>query len=181
MGWLIFDQIHKHLDDLKPEILLHRRTCEDCFPKCPAGALAPYGNLTWGDTAWTITHLDRHTGVGMVCISNMDCFGLTPLRDQTRRCCPGSGVSASAQTAPGSLGVARCTNSGARLEPPQIARRRRSASGYKRQIATSGPPSVSRWHISVACRRRPTIGWPPSAHHRLATGGPPSAGHCWKI
>ena len=60
----------------------------------------------------------------------------------------------------------------------QIARRRRSASGYRPQIATSGPPSVSRWHISVACRRRPTIGWPPSAHHRLATGGPPSAGHC---
>ena len=27
----------------------------------------------------------------------------------------------------------------------QRARRRRSASGYERQIATSGPPPVSRW------------------------------------
>ena len=50
-------------------------------------------------------------------------------------------------------------------ELPQIARRRRSASGYKRQIATSGPPPVSR------CS-------PTSAHRRLATVGPPSAGHC---
>ena len=63
----------------------------------------------------------------------------------------------------------------------QIARRRRSASGYKRQIATSGPPSVSRWLAGgtfplladvgppSAGHRRPTIGLPPAGHRRLAT------------
>ena len=41
-----------------------------------------------------------------------------------------------------------------------LARRRRSASGYKRQITTSGEPMAS----------RPTIGLPPPAgHRRLAT------------
>ena len=65
--------------------------------------------------------------------------------------------------------------------PPQIARRRRSASGYKRQIATSGPPPVSRWLASGTFplladvgppsdgHRRPTIGWPPAGHRWLAT------------
>ena len=51
----------------------------------------------------------------------------------------------------------------------QIAWRHRSASGYKRQIATSGPPSVSRWLAGGT--------FPLLADHRLATVGPPSACH----
>ena len=59
---------------------------------------------------------------------------------------------------------------------PQIARRRRSASGYKRQIATSGPPSVSRWLAGGTFPLLADVG-PPSAGHRRPTIGLPLAGH----
>ena len=71
------------------------------------------------------------TDVGRVCISYMDRFGLAQLRDAIRRCCPGSGVSASALTVPGSIGVARGTNSGAGSEP------------RGRQMITSGSAVLS--------------------------------------
>ena len=66
----------------------------------------------------------------------------------------------------------------------QIAQHHRSASGNKRQIATSGQPSVNRWIAGgtfplladvsppSAGHRRPTIGLPPAGHRRLATGVP---------
>ena len=54
------------------------------------------------------------------------------------------------------------------LSRTQIARRRRSASGYKRQIATSGPPSVSRWLAGGTFPLLADVG-PPSAHHRRPT------------
>ena len=41
------------------------------------------------------------------------------------------------------------------------------------QRSTASEPMANRWHISVACRRRPTVGLPTSAHHRLATVGWP--------
>ena len=56
----------------------------------------------------------------------------------------------------------------------QIAQRRRSASGYKRQIATSGPPPVSRWLAGGTFPLLADIG-----HRWLATVDPPSAGHRW--
>ena len=34
------------------------------------------------------------------------------------------------------------------------------------QRSTTSEPVASRWHISIACRRQPTVGWPPSTCNR---------------
>ena len=64
------------------------------------------------------------------------------------------------------------------LRLSQIARRRRSASGYKRQIVTSGPPPVSRRLAGGTFSLLADVG-PPSADHRRPTIDLPLAGHCW--
>ena len=60
----------------------------------------------------------------------------------------------------------------------QIARRRRSASGYKQQFATSGPMAVSRWLAGGTFSLPADVGTP-SAGHRRPTIGLPPAGHRW--
>ena len=77
-------------------------------------------------------------GVGWIGNSYLVRFGLAPLRDPSRRVCPGSGVTASAPTAPVTIGISFGTRSGHGSDP----RGRQKFTSVSAVPSSTGPSPV---------------------------------------